>query len=246
MRIIGENVEIEYEKTQNFYEDRAKKYNPEHPYIAVMYQDNHPQIAEERNRIEVAKILPLLQLNQNSRVLDIGCGVGRWADAISENIASYLGCDFSKDLIEIARQRNKKTNFTFEWVSATQIRAFYQQHKIPPATHVIISGVMMYLNDKDVEQIFAALDALTCDNAVVYLREPMGITDRLTLKEFYSEELQHEYNTIYRTREEYRAMLAAQAPDFTVCEHGPMFDDAALNNRKETAQFYFILKKNKG
>ena len=246
MRIVGEQVEIAYEKTKVFYADRAKKYDPEHPYISTMYQDNHPEIAEERNQIEIAKILPLLQLDSHSRVLDIGCGVGRWADAISQEIDAYLGCDFSEELISISKQRNKKSNFTFACVSAPQIGEFYHKNQIPPATHVIISGVMMYLNDRDVKQVFQALDGLTQDHAVVYLREAMGLSDRLTLKEFYSEELQHEYNTIYRTKEEYLAMLTENAPAFTVCEHGPMFDNAALNNRKETAQFYFILRKNLG
>lgn len=243
MRIIGEKVDILYEKTKLFYVDRAKKYDPEHPYIATMYQDSHPEIAEERNRIEISKILPLLHLTTSSRVLDLGCGVGRWADAISQGICSYLGCDFSEDLISIAKQRIKKENFTFECLSATEIGEFYQRNCIPSATHIIISGVMMYLNDNDVNEIFLSLDNLTTEGAVVYLREPMGISNRLTLKDYYSEELQHEYNTIYRTRDEYLDMLTSQAPAFTVCEHGPMFHDAVLNNRKETAQYYFILKK---
>lgn len=243
MRITGEKIDIAYEKTKEFYDQRASKYTEDHPYLSVMCQDNHPEIAEERNRTEIAKILPLLHLNESSRVLDLGCGVGRWADAIPKNIFCYFGCDFSEDLITIARQRNCKSNFDFECIPVTEIEEFYLKNNILPFTHVILSGVMMYLNDKDVEKLLEGLDKLTQEKATVYIREPMGIIERLTLKEFYSEELQHEYNTIYRTRDEYRSMIAAFAPAFQIYKYGPMFDNAMLNNRKETAQFYFILNK---
>ena len=246
MRIIHNKVDISYDKTQEFYDHRASKYNEEHPYISIMCQDAHPEIAEERNRIETAKILPKLELTHKSRVLDLGCGIGRWADVIPENIAYYLGCDFSKDLIAIAEMRNKKANFSFHVGSAVEIGHYCKENKILPFTNIIISGMMIYLNDSDVEKMFSSLDAITQKHAIVYVREAMGISDRLTLKDFYSEELQHNYNTIYRTRNEYREIFETYAPQFKIQDHGPMFDNAALNNRKETAQFYFILRKNLG
>ena len=223
MRITGQKVDIEYDKTKAFYDYRAEKYSKEHPYITTMCQDKHPEIAEQRNCIEVSQILPILNLDQQARVLDIGCGVGRWADAIPQEISYYLGCDFSEQMVEIEQ--------------------YCKQQNIPAFSHVIISGVLMYLNDEDVKKVLRSLSAMTSPNATVYIREPMGIEARLTLKDFYSEELQHDYNTIYRTRDEYREMFTMYAPEFLVSAHGAMFEQAALNNRKETAQFYFILHK---
>ena len=243
MRVFNNKIDISYDKTKEFYNHRASKYNEEHPYISVMCQDAHPEIAEERNRVETSKILPKLELTSESRVLDLGCGIGRWADVIPENIASYLGCDFSQDLIAIAKMRNKKPNFFFRVGSAVEIEQYCQENRIPSFTHIIISGMMMYLNDVDVEKIIASLGTLTQKHAIVYIREAMGISDRLTLKDFYSEELQHDYNTIYRTRDEYGTIFETYAPQFKIHEHGPMFDNDTLNTRRETAQFYFILKK---
>lgn len=243
MRITDQKVDIEYHKTKEFYDYRAGHYNEEHPYLATMCQDRHPEIAEQRNQIEIAQILPLLNLNQQARVLDLGCGVGRWADAISEDIVYYLGCDFSEQMIKIAKLRNKKRNFDFYVVSATEAEEYCKKQNISAFSHIIISGVLMYLNDVDVITILQSLSTLALPGATVYIREPMGIEARLTLKDFYSEELQHDYNTIYRTREEYRDMLGMYAPDFKISAHGAMFEQTALNNRKETAQFYFILHK---
>lgn len=243
MRITDQKVDIEYNKTKAFYDHRAEKYNNEHPYIATMCQDQHPEIAEQRNCIEISQILPLLNLDQQARVLDIGCGVGRWADAISQEITYYLGCDFSEQMVEIAISRNQKNNFNFAVVSAMEIEQYCKQQNISAFSHIIISGVLMYLNDVDVIAILQSLSTLALPGATVYIREPMGTEARLTLKDFYSEELQHDYNTIYRTREEYRDMLGMYAPDFKISAHGAMFEQTALNNRKETAQFYFILHK---
>lgn len=246
MRITGQKAEIEYDKTKAFYDYRAGKYNEEHPYLTTMCQDHHPEIAEQRNQLEVFKILPALHLTQKARVLDIGCGVGRWADAIPKEIRYYLGCDFSAQMIKIAKSRNKKANFNFAVVSAMDVKKYCKHQNIPAFTHIIISGILMYLNDVDVKKVLQSLTNLSQPGTIVYIREPMGIEARLTLKDFYSEELQHEYNTIYRARNEYQEMIAMYAPEFEITAHGAMFEQAALNNRKETAQFYYILQKIEG
>lgn len=71
----------------------------------------------------------------------------------------------------------------------------------------------------------------------------MGIQGRLTLKDFYSQELECNYNAIYRSAEEYRQMFQENAPALTVIQEGFAFGIPALNNRKETSQYYFLLKK---
>ncbi len=64
------------------------------------------------------------------------------------------------------------------------------------------------------------------------------------MKDFYSEELENEYNAVYRTREElmniFRDTLIHDG--FYLKSEGWMFEDS-LNNRKETAQYYFIFQR---
>ena len=75
------------------------------------------------------------------------------------------------------------------------------------------------------------------------MREPCGINSRLTLKDFYSEGLQHEYNAIYRTSEEYSKLIKNFLVGFEIINEGYMFEQDELNNRKETVQYYYILKR---
>lgn len=113
MRVIADKVEIDDKKTKDFFSRRGGKYNEKNPYSLTMYQDNHPELVRERNKYEVQILKPLLQLDSHSRVLDFACGIGRWADAITEDIEEYCGIDYSSEFVRIARERNKKENFSF-------------------------------------------------------------------------------------------------------------------------------------
>lgn len=243
MRIQKEKVALDYQKTRKFFEDRGLKYDESHPYVTTMYQDQNPQLTDARNQEEVSRILPLLQLNAGARVLDIGCGIGRWADAIPCDVESYLGIDFSESLTEIARRRNTRDHFSYEQMSACDFKAYYQEHDLKPFTHLIVAGVFTYLNDEDVERILGFIPEILSPGAVFYLREPVGVDYRLTLKDFYSAELKHDYHTIYRPAEEYRRMLQKNAPALRIEREEYLFADPALNNRKETSQYYLILRK---
>ena len=45
------------------------------------------------------------------RVLEIGCGVGRWADFINRRGASYTGIDISQNMVDIAKKRAPEAEF---------------------------------------------------------------------------------------------------------------------------------------
>ena len=77
---------------------------------------------------------------------------------------------------------------------------------------------------------------------LVCVRLPIGLDERLTLKDFYSEELQSDYNAIYRTRDEMMKLFddTLLADGFRITDEGFMFDAPELNNRKETTQYYIL------
>lgn len=107
MRLKGDKIDISYNETQQFFNKRALKYNTDNPYSVAMYQDNNPELVKSRNRAETDKLLPLLKLDNASKVLDVACGIGRWSDAIITEIKEYCGINFSEDLIKIAIDRKK-------------------------------------------------------------------------------------------------------------------------------------------
>lgn len=245
MRITEEIIDIDYNETKRFFGKRADKFSADNPYSVTMYQDRNKELVRERNRKETEKLLPLLKLNADSRVLDVACGIGRWADAMPDDIEEYCGVDFSGELVEIARQRNKKDNFSFWEGAANEIGQIVKKTRGGVYNRILMVGILMYLNDRELADTLEQVETISQERTVICIREPLGISKRLTLKDFFSEELEDNYNAIYRTRQELRKFIdrAFLQKGFIVSQEGFLFEEDALNNRKETAQYFYMLER---
>src|SRR5690606_38111835 len=58
--------------------------------------------SDESAKKEEAFILRWLGERSGLSVLDLGCGNGRWAEALRPRLAHYVGVDFSNELLEEA------------------------------------------------------------------------------------------------------------------------------------------------
>ena len=245
MRITEKITDIDYKETKQFFKKRAEKFKEDNAYSVTMYQDDNQELVRERNQKEVDKLLPMLKLQKKSRVLDVGCGIGRWADALPEYIEAYCGVDFCGELIEIADKRNKKANFFFCEGATSEIEQVLQEREKGKYNTVLVVGNLIYLNDEDIKAAFEQIERICEPHAVICIREPIGIEDRLTLKDFFSEELKDNYNVIYRTRAELMNFFEGSflKKGFQIQKEGFLFDEDKLENRKETAQYYYILER---
>lgn len=244
MRLKGEKVEINYNETQQFFKKRAQKYNTDNPYSVTMYQDNNPELVKSRNRAETEKLLPLLKLDNTSKVLDVACGIGRWSDAITTYIGEYCGIDFSDELIKIARDRNKE-NHTRKFLvgAANNVENVLKEYGCGKYNRILLMGILIYLNDEEVKETFCQIEHLCEQKSLICIREPIGVTERLTLKGFYSEELNDSYSAIYRTRDEIEQIIDDLLVEkgFKILQEGFLFSEERLNNRKETEQYYYLI-----
>lgn len=245
MRVTKKIEDIDYQNTKNFFKRRAGKFKDTNPYSVTMYQDNNVELVAKRNKQEIQKIKPLLGIQEETKVLDIACGIGRWADAIVEPVEEYCGIDFSGELIQIAKERNQRENFFFYEGSVSEIEKILQLNNKSKFNVILLMGILMYINDADIDDFFTQVERQCETNAKICIREPIGLFDRLTLKDFYSEDLQDSYNAIYRTKEELMKFLDKGFLErgFIIEEEGFLFEEGGLNNRKETSQYYFILSR---
>ena len=243
MRVKRTSLELDNEHIKAFFRGRAGKYNKENPYAVTMYQDDHPDLVRKRDAREKEKLLPKLALDGESRVLDLACGIGRWADSIATEVDSYLGIDFSEDLIGIAEKRPHGENVRFRVGAAAELDSVLAPDE--RFNRVLIVGLFMYLNDANILKCTQSLERHCDPRTVICIREPMGIEERLTVKDHFSSELNDTYNAIYRTRDEVVAILSQTllTKGFRIADEGFLFEDQALNNRKETSQYYVILHR---
>ncbi len=210
-----------------------------------MYQDKNPEIAVRRDAHEKERILPLLNLTSSSRVLDAGCGVGRWCKPVIDAGASYYGTDFSQSLIDTAITTYESYDSAgFQVLSAEKL-SFDLIETEQKFTHAIIAGVIMYLNDDDLSQFLSGLATCMAENSRLYIREPVSVSQRLTLKEHWSDDLDSVYSAIYRTHSELLNSFedALIRNGFTIITEENLFDEDGLNNRKETIQRFYILER---
>lgn len=251
-RISGKKISIDEEKIHAFFEGRTQKNLP-HRYNYVIYQDDTPELALERDRYEKMLIRKYLRLDENSKVLDIGCGVGRWGDEVAKcfcksasALGRYIGVDFSERLLAVAKDRlGSNSNFRFLYGSFQDVvDVLDANHEDSLFSQVLVNGVLMYVNDEDVRKCLSNVDICLQRGGIVYIKEPVGIRERFTLNQFYSKELSSEYSAIYRSLYEYTALFteAFFKKGYTLVACSPTWPED-LENRKETMNYYWILRK---
>ena len=243
-RILNNKVAIDESEVLNFFEDRAQRYDDSQPLVSVIYQDNNPALAVARDQFEKNKLLPLLGLKPDDSVLDIGCGIGRWADALDGKVARYHGTDLIKGLTDIASRRlAHNPQFTFQALRAQDNRPELLIAR-PPFSLIIVTGLFIYLNDDDCLTLLNNVASCCTQGSRILMREPVGVERRLTLRNVWSEELKHNYSAIYRPVGEYMSMFTDTlfGQNFQVEQSEALFP-VELSNRKETTQHFFILRK---
>lgn len=239
-RVKGTIITIDNSSVNDFFKDRASKYNQNNPLKAVLYQDNNPQIAIDRDLKEKKKLLPLLNLIKSTKVLDIGCGIGRWAKTMAPLVNKYHGTDLMPQFIDIAKEECKEfSNVTFQFISAQEITDTSIDGKF---NLIFISGLLMYLNDNEIRNLFNVLNSYMENYCQILIREPIGIEERLTLNKVWSEELQCEYSAVYRTKFELASIIESSLTNLELVNSDFLFDDK-LNNRVETKQYYFLYER---
>ena len=240
-RVYGEKVNIDTVNTISFYNQRAKTIkNREQEYTTVLLGDQDPEYAAKWDEYEKGFVLPKLMLNRNKVVLDLGCGMGRLADAVSDKVKEYYGVDFSSEMIAVAKQNVRNNNCHFYIMSVVDALS---DPKITARKYdlVLMAGVSMYINEDELKESYRLLRNLVNKDSLFYFEESVGKVERLTLNHIWSEDLQDYYGAIYRTREEYKSLIDEYINGVEYIEEGYMnFLDK--EEQSETSHWYALLQ----
>lgn len=234
-RVYEDKININDESTKSFWESRGgKNISLKSVLLGV---DKKEDAQERRNNKEIEIINSFLVDKDKYKILDIGCGIGRWADNLKEKIENYTGIDYAKSFVDFANSRfmtNKNINFYNMSASDIDIDIIGKDYNL-----VISTGVLMYINDKDLDKVFS--DLLQTDSKNFYIQETISLLDtRLTLNEFESKELQTNYSAIYRTKMEYEEIFKKHNLKILKTD---LFLDDETGGRKETNARYWFLRR---
>jgi ubiquinone/menaquinone biosynthesis C-methylase UbiE len=246
MRIYDTPVALDYEATERFFASRGQRIAEVGALSAVLYQDQNPELAARRSAHEIELISPkLTSTGQRINVLDLGCGTGRWAHSLHSVVSHYVGLDFCEDFLKAARNAcdAQADPARFQFLAANLALPLPELTGAPFKT-VIMAGVLLYLNDDDAERLLDEACGLLAKGGVLYLREPLGVKQRLSLCNHYSAELNAKYSSLYRSKAEFGQMV-----DVAARWHGLILTESAalypqeLDNRSDTRQFYYLLER---
>ena len=244
-RVYGEKVSIDAENTVSFYDQRAKTINNrKQEYTTVLLGDQDPDFSVKWDAYEKQLILPKLKLNQDKVILDIGCGMGRWAEAVADQCKEYYGVDFSSELIAVAKENIKNENCHFYTMSAVDA---VSNLKITARKYDIVLdvGVSMYINEEELVECYRGLKQLADRDTLFYFEESVGKKERITLNHIWSGNLNAYYSAIYRTREEYKSLIEECMNGVEFIEEG-YFDCLDKEEHAETSHWYALFKLKKG
>ena len=212
----------------------------------MLLGDQNPEYAMQWNIFERDNILPKLKITKDCDVLDLGCGMGRWAQHVIPLCHTYCGVDFSSEMIRAAQKQDygKEGNFLFLNRSLKEFLADHTEKPVSRFNRLIIVGVFMYINDDELSGYMKKLMNLFRDNAIFYFAETVGLKQRLTLREYYSETLGCSYDAIYRTPDEYGQVF--QILEQNGCRKVEQGFFPKLNHEEsfqETDRWYSIFEK---
>ena len=89
-----------------YWEERAQRFAGEGAGLAAVCAYGMPEFYNRAIQLEQRLALrPWLDVKPGTRVLDVGCGVGRWSRLLAAKGASVTGVDLSPTMISQAQQR---------------------------------------------------------------------------------------------------------------------------------------------
>lgn len=238
-RIYGNREDLSANEVCEFWDARAAEISDlKGVLLGVDLADNS---AEVRNTIEKKLLTSQLKKGEKLKILDIGCGIGRWVTNLKQDIDIYHGIDFSKNFVKKASEIYKDyNNVSFFQMSAANIK---RNQLLKSYDLIILNGICMYLNDRPLLELFNILDKLISENGQIYLQESISIMNtRLTLKNYYSSELHCRYNAVYRTISEYNNFIEKSFSSIIIKKTGLLLDKETGERDETNAHFWFIAR----
>lgn len=178
---------------RGFY-DRQAAENPRH--AAVLGEPNDFATAYREHQ-EQRSLDALFPLDGSGRMIEFGCGGGRWLQALAPRVALAVGVEWSTRCVEICRQR--VAGLENVHVHCADIRDFAVTGEFDLLYY---SGVLLYLSDEALHSCLENHSRRLTDSGFVLIRDSLALhgTHWITHPQGYQ--------AIYRSPESWHELMA--------------------------------------
>lgn len=145
-----------------------------------MTKEAHNAIAEKyydlyKDDVSDLKYFDLFLKDCNSKILDLGCGMGHYSNYMYNKGFEVVGVDFCENMIKIAKNSNPNIEFIISDIcdlSALNNQKF---------DGIVLAYVLQHLSKEEVLNLFDSIDSLTSNNSklLIFLREGNGVTEEV-------------------------------------------------------------------
>lgn len=247
-RVYGKAIEIDSNAVKTFYGLRAKDRIEKHiDAPTILSSDTDIKLVDQWTKEELNRWFPLLRLDENSHVFEIGFGTGRMTKYLTRTAKQYVGVDYVESFLNTVLEREdliKSENTKFFSLPLDQFLIENSEKYRGFFNRVFLSGgVFVYINDTVLQGCISKLAEMLQESSMIYISEPIALQERLTLNSFYSENLNDNYSAIYRTEAEYRKLFRPFLDNGFQLKISQEFFEEDIKKMKETRQWIFILER---
>ena len=221
---------IDKDSVKRFWDGRAKTYQ-ELPFESIANLEQDPDNLNLKIRLESEKVFSWLGNVDGRSVLDLGAGVGQWSFRFAARGASIVtAVEYSEALAQIGRKEARNQGIDDVEFLVSPAEAFVAKRKYDI---VFISGLFVYLNDDQVDELIGNLPKATNEDTIILLRDGTGLERRHVIDNKLSTHLGTHYSAVYRTRDEYKKIFENMG--YALEQDENMFDEGVpLNKYPET------------
>jgi len=233
-----ETTAIDPTKVKQFWERRGEKLG-QVAFESIANLEEKPDLLALKTSLEQECILPLLPLDADASILDLGAGVGQWTFRFAPRARRVVAVEYAESLAEIGRAEAAKREVrNVEFV----VSAAESYVAAEPFDCVFISGLFVYLTDEQAGRLMENVRRLVKPGGTLVLRDGTSIqATRHEIVDRFSEILKAYYSAVYRTAPEYHALFADAG--FTLVRDGQVFPEGCpLNKFAETRLRYYLFR----
>ncbi len=184
------------EAVKSFWDDQATKESFTTHGAGMLLRNQ--VLVDVRMEVEAAIVKEMLRAFQIRRVLDVGCGTGRWSFWFAERGCQVIGIDRSHEMISLCKRHQQEAgiqSLTFHCRDANDWKDFGDFEL------VFAGGVLQYMEDHEVESFTKEAGRHLAKDGLCLTRDSvLPRTMRSTTQ----------CPVIYRTPEAYLELFASQ------------------------------------